>query len=313
VGLADSFTNTYLFMLKSYAKQELLLMEDELTTIVNVSPEPLDRMKAALVCIRKFLQRLLQYITNHPFRDTKEEAYFFKYLKPQFYCHYIFEVALYNLVTGLPCGDDELKRAYYLDELRFAQRVFKEHPFLYQYYRLGGEELDELYFVRGVAVQSVLIPEVPELDSSFSTSVDYLFAKFKAYEMLQEHIATAMANTGRPNHKPFLRPGKEKAPLKWTGDQVNAVELGYGIWLSGQLNEGDAELADIMYWLSESLDIDLSRHTRRFDEIKGRKLISPTRFTDHMRDAIRTLIDDGNALQPLKKRRAFRSALKSRT
>jgi len=300
------------FMLKSYAKQELLLMEDELTTIITVNPEPLDRMKATLICIRKFLQRQLKYITDHPFEDLKEEASYFKNIKPQFYYHYIFEVALYNLVTGLPCGDDETKRAYYLDELRFAQRaLFKEHPFLYQYYRLGGYELDGLYFVRGIAVQSVLIPEVPELDSTFSTSGDYLFAKFKAYELLQEHIAHELSNVGKVNRVAFVRPGKAAEPLKWTGDQVNAIELGYGIWLSGQLNKGDASLADIMYWLGQSLDIDLARHTRRFDEIKARKLVSQTRFTDNMRDAIRQHIDNANAFRPNALRRANRTGSKS--
>lgn len=298
-------------MLKSYAKQELLLMEDELTTIVTVNPEPLDRMKAALVCIRKFLQRQLQFITENTFKDTQEEASYFKNIKPQFYYHYIFEVALYNLVTGLPCGDDESKRAYYLDELRFAQRVFKEHPFLYQYYRLGGDELDELYFVRGVTVQSVLIPEVPELDSEFSASGDYLFAKFKAYEMLQEYIAHELSNVGKATRVAFARPGRGAEPLKWTGDQVNAIELGYGIWLSGQLNKGDASLADIMYWLGQSLDIDLARHTRRFDEIKARKLVSQTRFTDNMRDAIRQHIDNANAFRPNVLRRANRTGSKS--
>ncbi|WP_167459412.1 RteC domain-containing protein [Pedobacter jejuensis] len=286
-------------------------MEDELTTIVTVHPEPLDRMKAALVCIRKFLQRQLQFITDHPFKDRQEEASYFKNIKPQFYYHYIFEVALYNLVTGLSCGDDESKRAYYHDELRFAQRTFKEHPFLYQYYRLGGNELDDLYFVRGVAVQSVLIPEVPELDSAFSTSGDYLFAKFKAYEMLQEYIAHELSNVGKANRVTFARPGKGAEPLKWTGDQVNAIELGYGIWLSGQLNKGDASLADIMYWLGQSLDIDLARHTRRFDEIKARKLVSQTRFTDNMRDAIRQHIDNANAFRPNVLRRANRTGSKS--
>ncbi|MDO3641525.1 RteC domain-containing protein [Mucilaginibacter sp. L3T2-6] len=298
-------------MLKVYAKQQYVLMEDELGQIAINNPEPLKRMSAALRCIRGYLDLLSNYLSKHPFADWKEESHFFKVTKPRFYCHYIFEVALYNLISGRPCGDNEQLRAYYLDELRFAVRSFREHPFLYEYYRLGADELDELYFVRNVEVQSVLLPEVPELDRSFSTSGDYLFAKFKAYEMLQEYIAHELANIGKPERSPFIRPGRNNEPLKWTGEQVNAIEMGYGLWLSGQLNDGNASLADIMYWLSASLDIDLSRHTRRFDEIKARKLVSQTRFTDQVRDAIRNHIDEGNALQPNGFRRARRTDSKT--
>ena len=298
-------------MLKVYAKQQYVLMEDELEQIALNNLEPLNRMTSALRVIRKFLENLFGYITKNPFKDKSEEVYFFKSIKPRFYAHYIFEVALYNLATGKPRVDEEQLRAYYMDELRFIQRTFRQHAFLYQYYRLGATELDELYFVRGEEIQSVLIPEVPKLDNSFATSGDYLFSKFKAYEMLQEHIAHELANIGKPERSPFVRPGKNSEPLKWTGEQVNAIEVGYGLWLCGQLNDGNASLADIMYWLSQSLDIDLSRHTRRFDEIKGRKLVSQTRFTDQMRDAIRTHIDDANALQPNGFRRAKRTNSKT--
>jgi hypothetical protein len=298
-------------MLQVLAKQEYLRMEDGLEQIAKDQAEPFKRMTAALRLIREFLTVLYKLLLDHPFKDKKEEAHFFKFTKPKFYCHYIFEVALFNLQSNAPCGDHEQLRAYYLDELRFVQRTFRQHAFLYQYYRLGAGDLDELYFVRGVEVQSVLIPEVPELDKVFSTSGDYLFAKFKAYEMLQEHIAHELANIGKPKRSPFVRPGINSEPLKWTGEQVNAIEMGYGIWLSGQLNNGEASLADIIYWLSQSLDIDLSRYTRRFDEIKGRKLVSQTRFTDQMREAIRNHIDDANAFQPNGFRKAKRTDSKT--
>lgn len=297
-------------MLQVYAKQEYLRMEDGLEQIAKEHTDPLKRMTAALRLIREVLTLLYRFVSDHPFKDKTEEAHFFKVTKPQFYCHYIFEVALYNLQSGAPCGDHEQLRAYYLDELRFIQRDIRQHAFLYQYFRLGADELDSLYFVRDIEVQSTLIPEVPELDKAFSTSGDYLFSKFKAYEMLQEHIAHTLADIGKPERSVYIRPGSKREPLKWTGEQINAIELGYGIWFSDQLNAGDASLADIMYWLSESLDIDLSKHTSRFEEIKERKIISPTRFIDQMREAFRQHLDNLNGLQPLK-RRAKRTVKKS--
>ncbi|WP_460677824.1 RteC domain-containing protein [Mucilaginibacter koreensis] len=281
-------------------------MEDELARIAREQTEPLQRMTLALRYIRKALSRIFDHLDKHPFPDQKDEIHFFKVVKPQFYGPYLFEIMRYHLVTGAPVGDEEQLRAYYLDELRFIQRDLRQHTFLYQYYRLGARELDELYFVRGVSVQSVLIPEVPELDQNFATSGDYLFSKFSAYEMLQEYIAQALANIGKPERSVYIRPGRNRKPLKWTGELINSVELGYGIWLSGQLNEGDASLADIIYWLSESLDIDLSKHTGRFEEIKNRKILSQTHFIDRMRDTLRKYISDLNGFQPLRKRKANR-------
>ncbi|MEO6520991.1 MAG: RteC domain-containing protein [Mucilaginibacter sp.] len=298
-------------MLPVFAKQEYLRMEDELEQIAkDHRGEHRKRMTTALRCTRQALDRLFAYILKNPFKDKKEEIYFFKATKPQFYAHYIFEVMLYNL-SDAPVSDHELLRAYYLDELRFIQRDLKQHNFLYQYFRLGADELDELYFVRGVEVQSVLIPEVPELDKAFSTSGDYLFSKFRAYEMLQEHIAHTLAGIGQPERAVYIRPGKNRQPLKWTGEQINGIELGYGLWLSGQLNGGEASLADVMYWLSESLDVDLSKHTSRFEEIKERKIISPTRFIDSMRDSVRGHIDDLYGLPALQKRKAKRTGSKT--
>ncbi|EHQ27517.1 RteC domain-containing protein [Mucilaginibacter paludis] len=299
-------------MLQVLAKQEYLRMEDGLQQVAKNQTDPFKRMTAAMRLIRDSLNELSKLLEEHPFEDKKEEAHFFKFTKPQFYAHYIFEVALFNLRSGLPGGDVEQLRAHYLDELRFIQRELRQHAFLYQYYRLGADDLDELYFVRGVEVQSVLIPEVPELDKTFSTSGDYLFAKFKAFEMLQEHIAHALANIGKPERTVYLRPGGRRQPLKWTGEQINAVELGYGLWVSEQLNGGEAALADIMYWLSESLDVDLSKHTTRFEEIKERKILSPTRFFDGVRESVRRYIDDLNGLQPMKRRRAKRSNTRSK-
>jgi hypothetical protein len=284
-------------MLKVYAKQQYVLMEDELEQIAINNPEPLNRMTSALRVIRKSLENLFGYITKDPFKDKKEEVHFFKFIKPRFYAHYIFEVALYNLFTGKPRVDEEQLRAYYMDELRFIQRTFRQHAFLYQYHRLGATELDELYFVRGEEIQSVLIPEVPKLDNSFSTSGDYLFSKFKAYEMLQEYIAHELANIGKPEPMPFVRSDKNNKPLKWTGDKVNLVEVIYAIHFTGQLNNGNADISQVIQFMEKHLQIDLSRAYRDFIDIRNRKVSSPTRYIDQMRESIHKRIDDDLALK----------------
>ncbi len=86
------------------------------------------------------------------FETGLEEVYFFKFEKPEFYALQVYHVALFGLLQGRPLGVPELVRAYYLEELRFIERFFKQYAFLYEYYRSGFTEMDELLFVRGMEV-----------------------------------------------------------------------------------------------------------------------------------------------------------------
>jgi hypothetical protein len=83
--------------------------------------------------------------------------------------------------------------------------------------------------------------------------------------------------------------------LTWTGDAINIVELAYGIWLTGQLNNGNASLNQIVKWLESSLHINIGVIQRRFIEIERRKRISVTKFIEQMKEAIIKKIEGGNS------------------
>lgn len=288
-------------------------LEDELEQIASDEKEPLKKLTASLKIIRRTLNELKENISLNPFKEKQEEIYFFKKVKPRFYCLLIFELELYQIVNNHPAGSKEQLTGYYLEELKYIDRFFLQNQFQYQYFRFDANELDTLYFIRGTDRQSVLMPEVPELDTEFSTSCDYLFSKFKAYELLRTYILNELDFTNKADRNTFIRPGRKYNPLTWTGDLINAVELAYGLWVSDQLNGGSAELTDIIHWLSTSLNVDLSRYTRLFVEIKDRKLISKTRFIDLMHDAINRHMDNSNALKPVNLRRAKRKPSQSDT
>ena len=83
--------------------------------------------------------------------------------------------------------------------------------------------------------------------------------------------------------------------LKWTGDSINIVELAYGLWLTGQLNNGNASLNQIVKWLETNLYVKIGIVQRRFSEIGQRKRLSPTKYIDQMRDTILQKIESSNA------------------
>jgi hypothetical protein len=293
-------------MLSKVIEKLLSELTDGLVEIEERNLTAEKRLSSSLLLIRTQLKQLRNEVKSRPFITKQEQIYFFKHVKPIFLSKKIGALERYNLAVSKPVGTSEKLIQFYEKELEIIQRFFSQQAFMYQYYRSESSELDELYFLPGAEIPSILVPEFGESDPEFSACGDYLFAKFKAFEILQEFIANELLSIEKPNRGSFSRPGRGKDPLKWTGDQVNVIELGYSIWLSGQINNGDAALADIMYWLSQSLDIDLTRYTRRFDEIKARKLVSQTRFVDQMREGLRAHIDNSYAFQPNGLRRANR-------
>jgi hypothetical protein len=148
-------------------------------------------------------------------------------------------------------------------------------------------------------VQRILLPEVPDLDPVFSTSCDYVFSKFIAYERLQAELLdlVALAESEGGNGQLLSKKGRQ---TKWTGDSCNLIELVYGIYETKQVNEGAVDLSDLMDVFEQCFQVNLSRYFRRFTEIKRRKSMSKTRFLDEMRAAVNKRIDDGDAFVPPK-------------
>lgn len=246
-------------------------------------------LSASLAVIRGFLQKLRHSIVQHPFENQQEEIRFFKTIKTRFYSEQIYYTALYNLYFHMPSGPLDTQISYYKDELEQLRRFFRLHAFYYQYYRSGFCELDHLYFVRGVAIGSGYIPDQPDPDPDFSTGLDYLFAKFIAFERLEIYIAQKLdANQGSSE-----RTGTEGKPkCKWTGSKVGVVELAYGLYYSGEINRGDVEVQDIIVVLEEAFGISIGDGHRKFVDIRNRKNLSPTQLLDKMSAAIMQRVNE---------------------
>jgi hypothetical protein len=270
--------------LSSKLLHELELGLDRVTTQVS---NPLEKSLQSLKLIRDALKKLKQLILEYPIDDEQAEILLFKYIKPSFYCHQIYCTEMYTIETDLPFGDVSKQLLFLEEELSYVERFFKKYAFLYQYYKLDANDMDSLYFVRGKEAQTVLLPNVPELDPNFSTGCGYLFSKFKAFEMLkawlQEKMACLKVN---PNNPIIDFNGTVMPDLRWTGDAINLAELGYGIYYSSQLNNGTAGIAQIFRWLEEKLHIKIGIPAKRFAEIRARKRLSRTRFIDEMKDGI---------------------------
>lgn len=259
------------------------------------SGEQVKRLSSGLALVRKYLALLRKQVNLSGFDDAAAEILFFKSWKPKFYQWLIYYQERYTIESGVPLAGGKVKVAYYAEQLRFLNRFFRQHEFHYQYYKLGACELDHLYFIRGAQVQDVLTPEVPEVDPAFGTAQDYLFSKFRAYELLQSQVLEWMAEPmeGLARNGLVSRKG---VSMRWTADTCNLIELVYGLYETRQVNNGEVDLSDLMDVFEQVFQVNLSRYFHRFTEIKRRKTISKTKFLDQMRQAVNQRIEDGDAV-----------------
>ncbi len=116
-----------------------------------------------------------------------------------------------------------------------------------------------------------------------------------AYEDLRDYILGELAALDGEVKANVVIAGK--ARFEWSGEVINLVELGYGIWLSGQLGS-KAGLGEIFPWLEESFGVDIGIPANRFREIKRRKRLSRTRFMDFCKDRLLAYMDEDDAYRP---------------
>ncbi|WP_186292758.1 RteC domain-containing protein [Mucilaginibacter corticis] len=207
------------------------------------------------------------------FENRDAEIQFYKVTKPNLYAQRIYEVEYFNILNNMPLGTLEIRKTYFHQELVFIIRFFRNHAFHYQYYRNNCTELDDRYFLK----DSEPIPY----------RMDYLFAKFIAYEKIQYYLIEQLSE----------KPAVQK--LVWTGDKVNLVELAYGIYHTHQIK---AEVSDIVEALSNAFNITITGDAayRMYTDIKRRKVISPTNYIDQMAATVRQQIEDSYSIKKTK-------------
>lgn len=277
-------------MIKEFSVRALAQLMDELHAIDYQVGDPLEKMKSSLKPIRAALLKLRMLCVEHSFETEEDEVYFFKHIKPDFYCQQIFVIQRYTLERNMPDRDAEAQRLYLLAELAYVERFFLSHPLAYEYYRLGAAELDSEYFLRSSECNGVLVGDISDFDRTFSTPADYLFSQFRAYGLLKEWIFERLDYLSRNPAMAYV-PGSEAVELKWTGDSVNLAELGYALVLSGQFNNGQAGVAQVFRWLEEKLSVAIGVPARRLASIRSRKRLSRTKFIDELKEGLERKLD----------------------
>ena len=288
-------------MINEFSRRLQEQLELDLENLGYQAVSPLTKFNSSIGLIREALKKLKAYFDDHPC-DKEEEIYFFKYIKPNIYRWKIYYSELYTIEENLPTGSVDEQINHLKQENYHIERFFGQYQFQYQYYKLNADELDGLYFVRGIDIQSTLLPDVPELDPAFSTSCDYLFSKIKAYELLRDWIKERLDYLKKsPLSLDNIIHGQAPSELRWTGDSINLAELGYGLYYTGQLNNGTAGIGEIFRWLEEKFGVSIGIPAKRFAAIRTRKRLSRTKYIDEMKEAIDRKLDKEDEYIPERK------------
>ena len=280
--------------MKEQIKKLYQEMQEDISFYQEMGIPAANRLGGALKSIKEIALRLKATVLQDGFQDEAQEIDFFKHQKPLFVCEQIYLTEYATVFLGKPSLSDGLLEAYYLEELKCLQLFINRFGFLYQCYKMEAADLDHILFLRDAGPSGMLLPDMADADPLFSTNGDYLWAKFMAYERLMTWLEDELKRLRGGGGAVVPQAAERAGPggLKWTGETINLVEIAYGIWLTGQLNNGQVSITEIVEFLEKTFRVHVGKPHRRWQGIVNRKRLGYTRFLDECKLAIEKRIED---------------------
>jgi hypothetical protein len=251
---------------------------------------PLHRLREEMHLVRQAQQRVHEQVKAHPFGTEAEEIAYHKELYPQLRALHIFRVEVYLLLKDVPPLGKKRKKTYYLEQMDHLFAYVRRYEFLYTYFKLKADDLDQLLFTDKGNRQSVLLPILADPEITHTTETGYLFARFIAYEQLFRYVL-------------HLLEGKQ-TPFQWTGPVIHLIELAHGIHLNEQVNHGQTGIVEFFQGLGDYFGVDLGVPKKGFEALHARKTMSKTHFSDRIRDSLIAKMDEEDDLKRQKRQKA---------
>lgn len=263
-----------------------LLQEiDRYTATVNLEDDNIiPACREMMMFLKDKITGLKKFALSHTFKDDAEEIRFFKYQKPLVLGRLLYFYKLYQIESNRPpCH--EFAMSYYQCEIEKLKTVFERNLSFFQYYRSGATYRDNFYFKRG---QTEISPEADtflfEPEAEFSTGYDRLVARLIAVELLLAFLTKQL-------HQPADGEPLSGKKLYWTDKKAAAVELIYGIYAVGSVDNGKADIIDIVTAFERTFHIDLGDVYHTFIAMRNRKN-SRTVYLDQMIEQLLKRMDE---------------------
>ena len=253
-----------------------------------------DIIETSLSMVHKLqtvLNNLRMKMQTYVFPNKEDEILFFKTQKPEILGRLLFFYKIYRIETQCPNGSNEAIKSYINRELDSLTYFFNRNLDFYQYYRSHSTLYDEYYFVRGKADLRLCTDSAQfDKDPNFSTGYDYKVAKIIANEMLRIYLNKRLIKLETDNQIEDNLQRLNKYPFRFTGKTVCLVELGYSLASSGDFNNGNVEIKEMMNFLSTVFHIDLGDYYAAYIAMKERK--DRTAYLHHLIERLVKRMDD---------------------
>ena len=258
--------------MRNFAEEMLLKIDAEIESIGFNNDITINDALHIVKYIIPLYDQLRKLTVDHIFSSTEEEIYFFKELKPNILGRYLYFNKVYRIESQCRSGSNDVIKEYLNDELGGLTYFFRRNLELYQYYRSKATTYDTYYFIRGKADIRLCCDSFQcDRDPMFSTGYDHKIAKILANEMLQIYLNKRIINLGQSEAINKQAITKIPYPANWTSNKIFLIELGYALYVAGDINNGNITVKEIMNLLGAMFNIDLGDYYRGYITLKNRK------------------------------------------
>lgn len=282
--------------MKQYIDKLLSKINTEIETSCMDSDVSSDKAIYMIDFIRPLFEELREFIHQYTFQDANEEILFFKDIKSFILSKLIYFNDIYLLELRKPNGSKEVLKEYYKKKQTAITEFCNANLDFYQYYRSKATHLDRYYFLREHENYKLCHNcGMFDKDPLFSTCCDHRVAKMLAYDMLEIYLQQRLQELERKEVIENSRTSLPDNPFLWTGTKIAAIELGYAIYAAGVLNNGNADIKEIMTYIEASFKIDLGDYYRTYLAIRERKK-DKTSFLTNLINKLLQKIDEDDKL-----------------
>lgn len=256
--------------------------------IVENSLSMVHRLQAVLNDLKAKLQ-------TYSFPAKEDEITFFKTQKPEIFGRLLFFYKIYRIETQCPNGSNDVIRNYISKELDNLTYFFNRNLDFYQYYRSHSTLYDEYYFVRGKSDLRLCTDSAQfDKDPNFSTGYDYKVAKIIANEMLRIYLNKRLVKLETNTQVEDNLQKCLKYPFRFTGKKVFLIELGYSLVSSGDINNGNVEIKEMMNFLGTVFQVELGNYYAAYIAMKERKK-DRTAYLSRLQDSLVKRMDEDDS------------------
>lgn len=251
--------------MQAFARKLKADLDKELNKIDIESNNAISKAESSYYAITKAINQLRDFTVNYQFQSIQEEIHFYKTIKPSFQSEQLYQAELYHIEANMPIGNRQVLEQYYQRVQEKMHLYFNRNTELFVYLMTGKTLFDEQYFLRANDQHSI---DTAEIDPGFSTHYSYKVSKLMAYQQVINYLNNIMAGDQQLSFIGL----KESKKLIWTGNKIWLIELVYALHAAGVVNNGQAEIGEIVALVEQLFNIKLGNFYSTFlKNIRPRK------------------------------------------